>query len=265
MTQVTDGELQELRRRAYGPRPDIDDDPAALARLRQLEAEQAPRIASAPSADRAAPAADPDLGLVRAATESDVELLLESDPPPARESAVRVALVALARRIRRLRRSTVLIALVAALAVTAFLVVLTVVQRVQVDPLQTGATQVARLQPDPDFRLPSFFFGISTEGEAGVTSFDEFHGFRAVVSDDLISDGAICILVFSAADVADPQSEIFDGNLFSACSAGDFPAMVQFTTDGDSMPVELTSALPDSDAVQFVYDEQNGEVVVFAD
>ncbi len=31
-------ELDELRRRAYGPHPDIQNDPAALARLTELEA-----------------------------------------------------------------------------------------------------------------------------------------------------------------------------------------------------------------------------------
>jgi len=42
-------ELDELRRRAYGPHPDIQVDPAALARLRELEAA---RTASSPSGDQ---------------------------------------------------------------------------------------------------------------------------------------------------------------------------------------------------------------------
>ena len=48
-------ELSELRARAYGPLPDIQDDPAALARLRELE-EAHTRSAAMTDADARAPA-----------------------------------------------------------------------------------------------------------------------------------------------------------------------------------------------------------------
>ena len=53
-----DREFDELRARAYGPHPDIDVDPAALARLRELEAAHRPgarRRADAPPSESAAP------------------------------------------------------------------------------------------------------------------------------------------------------------------------------------------------------------------
>ncbi|WP_248761610.1 hypothetical protein [Pseudarthrobacter sp. SSS035] len=58
-------ELDELRRRAYGPHPDIQSDPAALARLAELEAARtaSPRAAT-PGTDVTAPAAAPGSGSV---------------------------------------------------------------------------------------------------------------------------------------------------------------------------------------------------------
>ena len=46
-----DRELRELRERAYGPHSDIDDDPAAIARLAELEAARAPLVFPGRSAD----------------------------------------------------------------------------------------------------------------------------------------------------------------------------------------------------------------------
>jgi hypothetical protein len=56
----TDRELEELRARAYGPHPDIDLDPVALARLRELEAAHRPhaeRRADDSTSDNASAAA----------------------------------------------------------------------------------------------------------------------------------------------------------------------------------------------------------------
>lgn len=46
-----DIELEALRRRAYGPAPDIDEDPAACERLRELEAERRAEWIAAPESD----------------------------------------------------------------------------------------------------------------------------------------------------------------------------------------------------------------------
>ena len=54
---------------------------------------------------------------------------------------------------------------------------LTLVQRVQADPLQAGATQIARLSPDPAFPVPTALAqGITGE----ITAYAEFEGFRVV-------------------------------------------------------------------------------------
>ncbi len=82
-------------------------------------------------------------------------------------------------------------ALVAPCAVTA----LVVVQRVQTDPLQTGATQVARLSADPSFEVPS----VLTPGvTSGTTGYAEYEGFRVATyaSFDASADAAKCMTVW---------------------------------------------------------------------
>jgi hypothetical protein len=53
-------ELDELRRRAYGPHPDIQSDPAALVRLAELEAARTASLRAAAGAEVTKPAAAPD-------------------------------------------------------------------------------------------------------------------------------------------------------------------------------------------------------------
>lgn len=55
-------ELDELRRRAYGPHPDIQSDPAALVRLTDLEAARTAITRPASGTEVSAPAAPPDSG-----------------------------------------------------------------------------------------------------------------------------------------------------------------------------------------------------------
>lgn len=55
-------ELDELRRRAYGPHPDIESDPAALVRLAELEAAHTASLRTATGTEFTAPAAAPDSG-----------------------------------------------------------------------------------------------------------------------------------------------------------------------------------------------------------
>lgn len=57
-------ELDELRRRAYGPHPDIQSDPAALVRLAELEAARTASPRAATGTEVTAPAAAPDSGPV---------------------------------------------------------------------------------------------------------------------------------------------------------------------------------------------------------
>ena len=48
MDAASRAELDALRRRAFGPNPDIHDDPAALARLIELEEPAQPRTGEQP-------------------------------------------------------------------------------------------------------------------------------------------------------------------------------------------------------------------------
>lgn len=236
-------ELRELRRRAYGPGSDIHADPAALERLRLLESRETP--------------ADPP----PAASEPAPEPEGEHEPRPAPDAA------APARRWRP-RRSTVLIALAAVLVLVAAGVVLTVVQRVQTDPLQVGATQVARLAPDPTFELPLGFAG---SGEPRV-GYQEFAGLRTVISvgvpplgpSEGAADSATCMTVYQP-DYLEVRADgyAYSGTLLlTACSAGAFPAEVTFTVT-DQSPDGLRDTYPLGTAFQFVYDEADQEIVVF--
>ena len=67
-----DREFQELRRRAYGPEPDISVDPPALARLREIEAANRTDVSSLPVAPASGSAADSEAPADAASTEHPV-------------------------------------------------------------------------------------------------------------------------------------------------------------------------------------------------
>lgn len=251
MSGAVDQELQALRRRAYGPDADIQRDPVALERLRELEAaaqpEREPVVEEIPEPAAEierpdAPAARPRQRLRRAAVLGRLGL----------------------RRLARVRRSTVLIALGLAVAVSASVVVLTLVQRVQSDPLQVGAEQVARLSPDSSMEVPGVFAGPGREGS--VQAFQEFHGLRALVSDGGVfgtGENDMCLTVFSAEALESATDNSFSGFARSGCEANAFPAMTQFSVAVQEAPAALGSAFPGDAALQFVYDGEHNEVVVF--
>ncbi|BAJ75758.1 hypothetical protein MTES_2794 [Microbacterium testaceum StLB037] len=235
-------ELAQLRRRAYSPSADIASDPDALRRLIELEAranatEQAPASAPAVPEEPVAPA------------ESEIP-----DATPARPRITRP----------RLRRSTVILLAAAALVVATLATVLVVVQRVQTDPLQAGATQIARLAPDPDFEVPSSL----TVGITGnVTAFEEFEGFRVISQPSYYdAEGAArCMTVWQPEllDTAGGGGFSYDGEFFlSTCGAGSFPAnMTMLLRDGT--PERAQTDFPAGTALQFVYDAVNNEIVIF--
>ena len=85
------------------------------------------------------------------------------------------------RRIQfRPRRSTVLIVLATALFATAAIVALTLVHRVQTDPLQVGASQVARLSVDPEFDAPA---ALSSDGARELLAYQDFYGLGTVIQE----------------------------------------------------------------------------------
>lgn len=258
-------ELDELRKRAYGPDADIDQDPAALSRLRLLEdAGQRLRApdAAAPEDDAASTAPAPTS--VASDAPGEPEAQLEERGPHPLLAAARASGRWLASR----RRSTLVMGAAALLIVAGLAVTLVVVQRVQTDPLQTGAVQVARLPRDSSYEVPVIFGYASTDGSTGAHAFKEFHGLRFVVGESRTFFGggeSRCLTVFGEAEVLDPNSQSFSGVVYSGCSAGDFPPIVQFTLDQEQLPREFRDALAGADGVQLVYDTKNDEVVVFTD
>lgn len=255
MPEADDDELLTLRNRAYGPSPDIHDDLTALGRLDQLENER--KLASSPTETDV-----PQTLLVELKgqpTPSEVEQ--PTSPSGSRQSWP----VILVETVRRALRSSILIGVGAILVAMSLLAAIILVPRVQVDPLQTGAKQVARLSLDTGFETPEFF----AAGTGDVFGFQLFHGLRTVVSktgffavgDNQDTD---CLSVYVEADMVAATSDGFSGQALGGCAAGRFPAIVQFRPDALGYPDELKSAFPKPSALQFVYDKTNNEVVIFA-
>ncbi|MDH6180128.1 hypothetical protein M2152_000310 [Microbacteriaceae bacterium SG_E_30_P1] len=255
MTDAEERELEALMRRAYGPGADIERDPQALQRLRDLQEARRPSVTIEPGAVEVLDAGA-SVPVISVSAQPEPEPEPEADPWWER----------VVERVSRLRRSTVLIAL-GALALAAVLVVaLVLVQRVQTDPLQTGATQVARLAVDEGFEIPSILRS-GPNGDVPAYAFEVFHGLRSVVSTGgIFASGtpSDCLVVLYESDARQPDSTSFSGPLLGECAAGGFPASVQFVAGADSFGEELVEAYPDETAFLFVYDSDNNEVVVFA-
>jgi hypothetical protein len=237
-------ELNALRKRAYGPDADIHQDPEALRRLRELEGAAAKRE---PEPVAIEPARESTPEPAQTPVESPALNIADAEHPS--EQWVR--------RLPRFRRSTVLIAIAVAVIAAIIAAALVLVQRVQTDPLQVGANQVARLTVDAEYKIPRFFY-------SDRQAFTAFYGLRVVVTGGGTVDR--CLNIYADADILDPNASSFTGGaLKGGCAAGQFPAMTQFRVDALSLPDELQAAFPNSDALQFVYDEANNEVVIFAE
>lgn len=243
---TVDDELSALRARVYGPDAGTQPDAEAIRRLRDLEAARRPT--AQPVSVEVADTPEPAMA-------STVEPIVE--PPEPRTRAV-------LRWLRGLRRSTVLILVAVTVFIVALAVTLTLVQRVQTDPLQTGAQQVARLGVDPMFRVPVLFRG-GANGEVAAQGFQQFQGLRPVVTESgFFGSGTDdpCLSVYPDAIIEDPDTESFSGPLIGGCAVGGFPAIAQFSSDLEGFPEELLEAYPES-GLQFVYDRVNNDVVVF--
>jgi hypothetical protein len=238
-----EAELAQLRRRAYSPTADIAADPAALRRLIELEE--------------------------RAGATEHVEAPEEADGvgvgSPAEEPGPDAAPVPARFSLPRVRRSTVILLAAAGLVVATLATILTVVQRVQTDPLQTGATQIARLSPDPSFDVPSAL----TQGITGeVTAYEEFEGFRVITLPPYQSaeNTSRCMTVWQPVllEGADGGGFSYGGDSFlmSICGAGVFPPSSTMFLREDS-PERAQTEFPAGTALQFVYDVSRDEIVVF--
>jgi hypothetical protein len=257
MGEADDRELRELRERAYGRNPDLHLDPESWERLRLLESAQV-RAGRVHEGENPVPADDAELEPVD-------DLPDEPGEPP--ESPARRLLVSGGRWLRGLRRSTVLIVLGVAAFTAALVTLLVLVQRVQSDPLQIGAQQVARLGVDTGYEVPLVFQGaFAADSGPEPHGFEPFHGLRAVLTrtNFLFADGgSMCLDLYPERNIT-TTTDSFQGPLFAGCAAGGFPAIVQFRVDMEGLPAEIVSAFPNATALQFVYDREHDEVVVFA-
>ncbi|MEO7123109.1 MAG: hypothetical protein ABI400_08355 [Lacisediminihabitans sp.] len=257
MAQDDDQELRVLRKMVYGPDADIHLSPQVVDRLRELEGTARQQALHAPEA------------LLPSPEFSDAPPVAPIDelPEPAPEKPSRAR--ELLRRLSHVRRSAVLVALSVVVVAAILATALTLIQRVQADPLQVGATQVARLKPTNAYPAPVVFGGDGAGSSSQAQSYQAFYGLHAVVS---TTGGALrtnangfCLTVYTAATVTDPTSGSFTGQFMRGCAAGKFPAMVQFTMGVEGFPAALRSKYGKATSFQFVYDEVHHEVVIFTD
>jgi hypothetical protein len=258
MDAATDEELRRLRARAYGPAADIQQDPAAVRRLQELEALRHRRAAASPEtghvvlpstqrdevvstteSDQERDQALSDIGLTSAATtDNSEEASVPSDQLPRR------------------RTGTWIIAVVAAAALAAGATA--AVTWVIPVPISAGAPQVASLEPSPGLEVPPQWFGAAPDAAVF-----EFYGLTLFESEYAPNVGAFegedrCFAVVNSDQVPevedfDSSSWGFEGQIYSDCSVGAFPATVEVPIDAES-PDSLRARYPEGTAVQFVLD-----------
>lgn len=235
-------ELRPLRERAYGRNADIQQDPAALRRLAELEApkQTSTRTVAAQTEQVTAdfsPGQDSPAAIVAV--------------PPEGASRVRTRW-----RLPLLWVTSVLVPILVIVVISG-----AIVRQPEVDPHYSGATQVARLGADPTSNIPAFFSGGGTEDARG---FSEFYGLRVLVSSGGYTGqyNDECLFVMTSQSFESATNNSFEGQLFDGCAANAFVATVAIKVTRD-MPEELRREYPEGTALQFAYDEEGSEVVVF--
>ncbi|GMM96406.1 MULTISPECIES: hypothetical protein [Microbacterium] len=235
-------ELRRLRLRAYGPSADIDRDPAAMARLTELEAAAGTGDASdtpAPEPHRDNPS-DPRPKAPADASMIDASLVDEAAPVADGDPAVWSS----SPDTRRRPRWLVPALWAASLAITAvFAAIVTSTASSPPTAAPDGGTPVAVLAPDPSFD-PSEIFGTRGYGAQG---FEDFHGLTPIAVDDrwAASFGTDSCLMIVATGVVDGDDGIYTGRWRTGCAAGPIPASVAMDVDS-TVPAETSVAYPDS-------------------
>ncbi|WP_194409944.1 hypothetical protein [Microbacterium cremeum] len=252
-------ELRELRERAYGPDADIQDDPVAMQRLRELEERErlddeaaAPQLVApagtapedessagdAPGAADASPLAPAaDAGEAAAA---EAPAAPDGDAASPAEGTTRPETPPWWRR-----RMPVLWA--ASLVAAALL---GAAASVSMQAVWSG--QVAVLAEDPDGSWPEGFFSPPPEGGA---TFQDFHGLTPVrVPQQMGPEGTVsnCLYVLRAPS---------NGMMGAGCSAGTFPATAAILVT-EQAPAGLRERFEPGTALQFVLD--GSQVRVYA-
>jgi hypothetical protein len=242
MDDATRAELADLQARAYGPAADIAADPAALARLHELEA-RARGGAPASSVPAAPVPRDPTAPIRPVAS-------FPTPSPAAGPASEPVQDAAAPTRRRRLVRVLWPASVVVAAAVTA------------------GAgwgiagageprlREVDRVQLSTD-AVPATVMGDTNQGLSAAN----FHGLTVLTSKDSFgTPGVDCLTVFQLTQ-ADNGEVIVDGPMYTGCSAGVLPAVVQLAVGGAS-PEGLRALYPMGTGLRFVLDGEEVRVMV---
>lgn len=267
-------ELRALRARAYGPAPDIADDPVALRRLAELEAASRTPPPPVPSPDPPEPARPAQPLSEQALSEQPLPeqqataaasiapprppqplpdpavIVTDSAPPPLRP----------AERRWFLSRGFAVLWAASLVAVAAIVAVVTFAMTwVTPIALHANAGRIATLSPVPDFSWPTGLFG----GNPPTGNGYEFRGLT-VMSTKGLGLGASdqdCLVATPTSGIQS-DTEGVSGPIWYGCGAGGFPATVQLSVD-DQSPKELRAVVPAGGAVQFVLD--GDQLVVFSD
>ncbi|MET2011530.1 hypothetical protein ABXJ56_08285 [Microbacterium chocolatum] len=259
MKPAVRAELEALRLRAYGPAPDIAEDPAALRRLAELESwarhrkpgpepefdeESGPEAAAAASARTVA---EEESSEEKAAPVSNTE------SPPERPRSFTAALGRLSPR--RLPR-VAWVAWTASLIAVAALAAVITYGLVNIAPVAVsqGARQIATLEPDPSLRVPTGWFGAGASSHAyrffGLTLFETTQGMYGSTSGE-------CLTMVLSSDLPADEESVRDGfstagPIYSGCRVGSFPATISVGVDSTS-PLELRAQFPGA-SLQFIKD-----------
>ncbi|AZC12816.1 hypothetical protein [Microbacterium sp. ABRD28] len=282
-------ELDLLRRRAYGPAADIDDDPDALRRLRELErqtisssadgvrpepsdaprASPSPRGASVTSVVQAeeqglsgqAPSLGPQSEGSVVPGDATATGIAGFDEGTAGSAASNGAPRHPTRSSPRLRApSLIWVGWIASLAAVAVVTAVVTYGLVRLAPVESshGAPQIAALEPESTTTIPTGWFGVGASSAVyeffGLTLFETTTGFYGT--------GGDCFTVVLTADLPEDEEAAQNGYstsgpVYSGCRVGEFPATVSLAVDSASPP-ELRERFPGA-ALQFVkVDDQIG-------
>ncbi|KHK99551.1 hypothetical protein LK09_02715 [Microbacterium mangrovi] len=263
MDDASRAELESLRARAYGPDADIDADPAALARLRDLEeaaragtpaTEAVPATEPVPSAGPAGgPGAprDPFAPVPpvppRPAPEPDT-----ADPPPADRddpSAPSAAPHGRRRLVRVLWPVSLVVAVMLTAAVTVALMTGFFTRGLTASQREVAVLQLAD--------RPGQVLFEDTTGDARSALFD---GLTVVRSSGVLgSNGGECLVVYQTPANGEDTSTL-GGPIFFGCAAGGLPALVQVGVDRNSPP-QLRAAFPAGTGLKFQLDGDQVRVI----
>ncbi|MFE7845638.1 hypothetical protein ACFUTX_10675 [Microbacterium sp. NPDC057407] len=290
MTPEDEQELRRLRERAYGPAADIVDDPAALARLRELEREYEAHAAASVSSGWPAPDVDDatangrdpqgegeDRDEAASAEEADADVRgddglsaprhpadpADADDPPTAgdaasgtgeaddpEDAPSRARLAISRRTAWLWAGSVVVALFVGAALSL--------------AMSSWSGERAAVLAEADIEdWPSLSFG---EPEEGSRIFEDYFGLTPVLvpsalgSDNQQRVPCMFVVILTDYDGGDPPGTA--GSTVSAgCADGAFPPVASFTVT-DASPEALREELPVGTSVQITIDGDEAHVSV---